>query len=1096
MRLCKTTVEGILKTSATNDQAVLERTDLLWKTLEEVFVISKENFTSCANDFSKFREIFNKLVESQLPNEFQHLRENIKEALTNAESRFVNVENVVGDHQQKLHDFSSFCNKLQVELENVQKCVSKSNGDDNAHLQENLCNVNQNIRELHDKCHQHSLSITQIRENSLASEQTFVTRTEFMELQKQFAHVQHFAGELKILREEVQTSIQNVETRHASRLEALQRQADQILDQMAQLNSEIARCHSLIELKAHQPPKDIEGPQNNAELVAWTRQIHKAVWDITSRLQQMDSMVILHDKKLQHPEGGLQTSPGVSPADFQKQVDIIARLRGVFEHVSRQVTALEVDSHEVAVLKDSLVSLKLELNSKITAVETKLRSEIGDVQRFLSPQTNPFQSFGPKAILQRPENPPLAAHSTVTFSAAPHAQNLSFSAGNSFPVPVQQQPPPWNVATQPNVALVQSEKGLQPPIDPGQSQGGPPGPLPGGPAPQPTMVFPVGQRAATVAPLSSSGVENPPRLTSYPTADNTLFSANSMGSTDPPRPQGFSEPSAWPKPGSVFYSAQGPATVDHTADSSAKAERQPNPNQIVRSVDTTGGSGYTQKDNSIVTKISERMRPKWDGEPGSWKEFWKLWEYYYSLRKDSLDDNQEFKKLLFIECLPAEEAERARHIIIEGDVSFESLVQRYHANNTFMASRFQAEAAWRAFVPHDKKWRNVDLWFSKWSRMAAEIPDLSETQKKEQFDMIMCGFAPTVVKDYKKEELAGKAVTLQRRWELIANELSVHQFINQINSAYQAQHAKGADTSHVSAVKPAGHTAAASQPRSTTPPSRSAKRCFNCGEEGHVKADCPQPPQGGTSSRNSSRDSQRSTGSDRRDSRESRESRGRGKPDSRQRSFSRDVPRSGRGDISPPRGWNNSYSQGRQDSRQGSSYRRDSRDFKSPYSKEYGQRDSPKKREEGRISPYRSEERNRYQSRSSGGSQNSSEEREYYSDYNRRDRDRQKKPGIPSRSQLLERQRSNRCLTCGDSSHSTSACPTGHRGRSPTPRPAPRDNSRFRPRVEFRDTVARIQDEPLTSVREGDVDEADEQIVDAYLAARAISGYVSASDFE
>ena len=36
-----------------------------------------------------------------------------------------------------------------------------------------------------------------------------------------------------------------------------------------------------------------------------------------------------------------------------------------------------------------------------------------------------------------------------------------------------------------------------------------------------------------------------------------------------------------------------------------------------------------------------------------------------------------------------------------------------------------------------------------------------------------------------------------------------------------------------------------------------------------------------------------------------------------------------------------------------------------------------------------------------------------------------------------------------------------------------------------------MRDEPLTSVREGDVTDVDEQIVDAYMAARSIAGYAS-----
>ena len=53
-----------------------------------------------------------------------------------------------------------------------------------------------------------------------------------------------------------------------------------------------------------------------------------------------------------------------------------------------------------------------------------------------------------------------------------------------------------------------------------------------------------------------------------------------------------------------------------------------------------------------------------------------------------------------------------------------------------------------------------------------------------------------------------------------------------------------------------------------------------------------------------------------------------------------------------------------------------------------------------------------------------------------------------------------------------------------------------RPKVEFEDKSPTIQAAPLTSVREGDVSDKDEQIVDAYMAARAIGGYTSGSEYE
>ena len=50
--------------------------------------------------------------------------------------------------------------------------------------------------------------------------------------------------------------------------------------------------------------------------------------------------------------------------------------------------------------------------------------------------------------------------------------------------------------------------------------------------------------------------------------------------------------------------------------------------------------------------------------------------------------------------------------------------------------------------------------------------------------------------------------------------------------------------------------------------------------------------------------------------------------------------------------------------------------------------------------------------------------------------------------------------------------------------------------MEFDERVSRVQDAPLTSVREGDEEDLDERVVDAYLAARAIAGQASDSEYE
>jgi hypothetical protein len=98
----------------------------------------------------------------------------------------------------------------------------------------------------------------------------------------------------------------------------------------------------------------------------------------------------------------------------------------------------------------------------------------------------------------------------------------------------------------------------------------------------------------------------------------------------------------------------------------------------------------------------------------------------------------------------------------------------------------------------------------------------------------------------------------------------------------------------------------------------------------------------------------------------------------------------------------------------------------------------------------------------------------------------------PSRSELLERQKNGLCLTCGSRNHRAAACPRKNKFRSKydsrrSMSPSQKEKGN---RVNFR--VSEIQDDPPTSDREGDVvDEDDEEVVDAYLAVRAMKGYTS-----
>ena len=1196
MHLSKATLEGILQTSAHNDKKVLERTDVLWQSLEEVLITSKDNFTNCSNDVGQIRECFNKLVEIHLPREFHHLRESLKEAFAQAESRFTTLESVVGEHTQKFRECSTFCNKLQKDVENLQKSAGEPSQGANLFFQANLTEISQNIRDVHQKCQENSANILRLKENSLGQESGFVSRSEFDDLQKRLSHMEHIVEDLQCFKEDIGAIMNGMEQRINMRSDSLQGNFDRIVNQFGTLESELQRCKSLLDLKAQEPPPQLLADSTlPQDFTIWSQDMHKKLCDVIHHLEQVDKLTIAHENKfkvLNFDPNGFKTAVlhdvknVIAGTNFPAEIGRLHHLEHRLHTIMQQLGDYEEHGHHIALLRDSLNALRKEFSATISGLAQRFALEFNNLRRIPAPETNPFDGFGPKGgqpqiaapptILQRDSSRPtnvdplFARQNSLGHPpAAPQpgpsgpSQNAAHSSQNAGPmVPFGENP---TNLRQPGVQLPQNTQ-LKPtavyPVGGGDIRYNPgpngPGYGPGQPGPKSMG----GASAPIPQPANSGfGMENVSPFQVQRSLNYSEQNANAFhpihpagGATAPPAaPNNFATSTAgdqnWPPRGSVFHPL-GPESFSEGPPGPASGSFANGP------LRRPENSPYSQRDMTAMTEISRKVRPKWDGEPSTWKDFWKNWEYYWNLRKDTLEDNQEMKKWLFVECLPHDEGERARHLIIEDKMSFDTMVQRYHQNNVNFVPRYQAEANWKSCVPGDKSFRSVDFWYSKWKRLATEVPELTETQKKEQFDMVLSNIAHKTVKEYKKEELLGKSYSLEERWQMIVNELSAHQLMNQISNVYKNQQPKKADGSNINAMNTTP-VSGKSTDRSRSPRDKSALICFNCQEPGHVKAECPHPPKlDRPPSRNSSRDSNRSFGS--RDSNRSRNSNprrsfsGDGRPTgsrnrdssgqrnrdfsgqrnrdfsdqrnsggSRNRDYSdRRTPDGGRNRDYYQRSPGGSRSQDYPSQRPPDRRSFDTQSFKPENNSQGGYYDKPKgdfsqssrppyrgPDQSGRNSPHRGFGRNSYGYKSSGGSNDSMEETHEETDTSQSRTNRSRKPGIPSRSQLLSRQRSNQCLTCGDSSHSTGSCPQSHRGRSPTVRRMPRDDRPSRPKVEFQEKISRIDDRPPTSVREGDVrpptsvregdvSEFDEQIVDAYMAARSIAGYASASDFE
>jgi hypothetical protein len=140
----------------------------------------------------------------------------------------------------------------------------------------------------------------------------------------------------------------------------------------------------------------------------------------------------------------------------------------------------------------------------------------------------------------------------------------------------------------------------------------------------------------------------------------------------------------------------------------------------------TEGPRNAQKDIRSTLEIASKLKPKWDGNPLMWRDFWNRWQYYWTVRSEGMNISPEVKKMIFIESLPRDEAERAMQLIVHKKISFEDLIAKYSNNCASILPRFALERRWRVCAPSNRSWSSIDLWFSQWEGLAANVGNLTE----------------------------------------------------------------------------------------------------------------------------------------------------------------------------------------------------------------------------------------------------------------------------------------------------------------------------------------------------------------------------------
>ena len=173
----------------------------------------------------------------------------------------------------------------------------------------------------------------------------------------------------------------------------------------------------------------------------------------------------------------------------------------------------------------------------------------------------------------------------------------------------------------------------------------------------------------------------------------------------------------------------------------------------------TGRHGYPSDHpygyDRCAEKITETLRPKWSGEDSTWEDFWKAWKYFWSLKSKTVGDDDRMKCLIFVECLPMKEQQRARNFVIQDEMSFDALIKVYESDVMGMVPLWEREQAWRNCWPVSRDYKDMLHWWTDWNRLADKAENITYNQKLQQFDRIMLKHCDAFLRNLLRLEVTG-----------------------------------------------------------------------------------------------------------------------------------------------------------------------------------------------------------------------------------------------------------------------------------------------------------------------------------------------------
>ena len=215
--------------------------------------------------------------------------------------------------------------------------------------------------------------------------------------------------------------------------------------------------------------------------------------------------------------------------------------------------------------------------------------------------------------------------------------------------------------------------------------------------------------------------------------------------------------------------------------------------------------------------------PKWNGSYETWHAFEMLWTNFLAHWKSKIPPHL----LVLVLCVNLPEAKRDLYLGLHRKCNWDYTAIWKHLSTKGRGSQnpYSLIEEWRQVeLPTDKSLDKYETWYHEWTLKAADCPQLTDFNLKEQWTRVVVkhgSYDEEIKKIFEKERLSGTSWNHRQLHQKMTELLTVDDDVDIViarfrdNVKVNAVHAeKSADTTKII--------------------------CHNCKKQGHYSSDCPQ----------------------------------------------------------------------------------------------------------------------------------------------------------------------------------------------------------------------------------------------------------------